>query len=108
MKKGAGEGWSCRFWLKACELFVYLNLRFRSYQFEEQVLSSQTFIRSDMAWICDSTLREKSPFVSIRIRDLMIAFVCFTLSFVHFCTIQRAKCDVVEVDYSTINFLHIA
>jgi len=44
MKKGAGEGWSCRFWLKACELFVYLNLRFRSYQFEEQVLSSQTFI----------------------------------------------------------------
>jgi len=63
---------------------------------------------SDMAWICDSTLREKSPFVSIRIRDLMIAFVCFTLSFVHFCTIQRAKCDVVEVDYSTINFLHIA
>ena len=43
MKKGAGEGWSCRFWLKACELFVYLNLCFRSYQFEE-VLSSQTFI----------------------------------------------------------------
>jgi len=44
MKKGAGEGWSCRFWLKACELFVYLNQRFRSYQFEEQqVLSSQTF-----------------------------------------------------------------
>jgi len=46
MKKGAGEGWSCRFWLKACELFVYLKLRFRSYQFEEQVLSSQTFIMS--------------------------------------------------------------
>jgi len=47
MKKGAGEGWSCRFWLKACELFVYLNQRFRSYQFEEeqQVLSSQTFIK---------------------------------------------------------------
>jgi len=42
--KGAGKGWSCRFWLKACELFVYLNLRFRSYQFEEEVPSSQTFI----------------------------------------------------------------
>ena len=45
MKKGAGEGWSCPFWLKACELFVYLNVQFRSYQFEEEVLSSQTFIR---------------------------------------------------------------
>jgi len=46
LAKGAGEGWSCRFQLKTCELFVYLNLHFRSYQFEEeqQVLSSQTFI----------------------------------------------------------------
>ena len=49
MKKGAGEGWSCRFWLKACDLFVYLNQRFRSYQFEEEVLSSQTFIRRSMS-----------------------------------------------------------
>ena len=24
----ANEGWSCCFWLKACELFIYLNLRF--------------------------------------------------------------------------------
>jgi len=41
LAKEAGEGWSCRFWLKACELFVYLNQRFRSYQFEEEVPSSQ-------------------------------------------------------------------
>ena len=47
MKKGAGEGWSCPFWLKACELFVYLNRRFHSYQFEEELLSSQTFITRD-------------------------------------------------------------
>jgi len=32
--------------VKTCELFVYLNPHFRSYQFEE-VPSSQTFIRSD-------------------------------------------------------------
>ena len=35
------------FLVKTCDLFVYLNLHSRSYQFEEeeQVLSSQTFIR---------------------------------------------------------------
>ena len=22
-EEGAGEGWSCRFWLKACDLFVF-------------------------------------------------------------------------------------
>jgi len=40
LAKEAGEGWSCRFQLKTCELFVYLNRHFRSYQFEE-VPSSQ-------------------------------------------------------------------
>jgi len=44
LAKGAGEGWSYPFWSKACDLFVYLNVLFRSYQFEEEVLSSQTFI----------------------------------------------------------------
>jgi len=36
LAKGAGEGWSYPFWSKACDLFVYLNVLFRSYQFEEE------------------------------------------------------------------------
>ena len=34
MKRGLKRGLAV-FWLKACDLFVYLNLHFRSYQFEE-------------------------------------------------------------------------
>ena len=30
--------------VKACDLFVYLNVQFRSVQFEEEVPSSQIFI----------------------------------------------------------------
>ena len=40
LAKGAGEGWSYPFWSKACDLFVYLNVLFRSYQFEEKVPST--------------------------------------------------------------------
>jgi len=36
LAKEAGEGWSYPFWSKACDLFVYLNVRFRSFQFEEE------------------------------------------------------------------------
>ena len=36
LAKEAGEGWSYPFWSKACDLFVYLNVRFHSFQFEEE------------------------------------------------------------------------
>ena len=40
LAKEAGEGWSYPFWSRACDLFVYLNVHFRSYQFEEEVTST--------------------------------------------------------------------
>ena len=86
MKKGAGEGWSCRFWLKACDLLMYLNPHFRSYQFEEEVLSSQTFIigrvnssnfghipLTSLTWVCNS-VRDKS------VKYLMIQVAWMSLS----------------------------
>ena len=33
------------FLVEACDLFVYLNVHSRSYQFEEEVVSTQIFIR---------------------------------------------------------------
>jgi len=38
-----------RLLVETCELFVYLNVRFRSYQFEEVPLL-QTFIKSVLEW----------------------------------------------------------
>ena len=55
LAKEAGEGWSYPFWSKACDLFVYLNVHFRSYQFEEEVPS--TFV---------ANIHHQSPFESTR------------------------------------------
>ena len=40
-EEGAGEGLELPFLVKTCDLFVYLNLHFHSFQFEEVI---RTFV----------------------------------------------------------------